>query len=278
MREVAIIGAGELGGACAHALARRDVARAITIVDEKGRVAAGKALDIAQAAPVEGFATQLNGVTDISAASGADVVVIADRFAGGEWQGEDALALLRRLSQLAARTIVVCAGAAAREAIERGVGELKWPRQRLFGTAPEALAGGARAMIALATDHSPLDVTVSVLGVPPADLVIPWSDATIGGFSAADVLGEPIRRQLDARIRALWPPGPFALAAAATKAIAAIAGRSRRDALSFIAPEQPSRTRAAAMPVQLGAGGIVAVRQPILSTVEKVALDNATAR
>src|SRR5690349_7589659 len=73
MREVAIIGAGELGGALAHALARRDLARTITLVDEHGRVAEGKALDISQAAPVEGFATQLAGSTDLAAGLGAPV-------------------------------------------------------------------------------------------------------------------------------------------------------------------------------------------------------------
>src|SRR5262245_55005726 len=105
MRAIAIIGAGELGGATAHALARADVARTITLVDDTGKVAAGKALDIAQAAPVEGFATELSGSTDLAVAAGADVVVIADRVGAGEWQGEDALALLRRLQQMAAHAI-----------------------------------------------------------------------------------------------------------------------------------------------------------------------------
>src|SRR4051794_15283025 len=111
MREIAIVGAGELGGACARALARRDVARAITIVDERGNVAVGKALDIAQAAPVETFATQLAGSTDIAAAAGAEIVVVADRFGAGEWVGDDAFALLRRVLQMAPHAIVVCAGA-----------------------------------------------------------------------------------------------------------------------------------------------------------------------
>ena len=61
MQEVAIVGAGELGGALAHVLARREAARTIRLIDDQGRVAEGKALDIAQAAPVEGFATQLSG-------------------------------------------------------------------------------------------------------------------------------------------------------------------------------------------------------------------------
>src|SRR5689334_18165735 len=96
MNHIAVLGAGELGGAVAHALARSETARTITIVDDRGRVAEGKALDIAQAAPVEGFATRLAGATDVSSAAAADLVVIADRFDGGEWQGAEALALMTR--------------------------------------------------------------------------------------------------------------------------------------------------------------------------------------
>ena len=57
-------------------------------------MAEGKALDIMQAAPIEGFATQVSGSTDLTTAGGADVVIIADRAGGGEWQGEDGLRLV----------------------------------------------------------------------------------------------------------------------------------------------------------------------------------------
>src|SRR5438067_2057559 len=107
MRDIAIIGAGELGGAAAHALARRNVAAAIRLVDERGRVAEGKALDIMQAAPIEGFATSVSGSTDLSTAGGAAIVVVADRFGGSEWQGEDGLMLLKRLDQVAPRAVMV---------------------------------------------------------------------------------------------------------------------------------------------------------------------------
>jgi malate dehydrogenase len=277
VQEIAIIGAGEVGGATAHALARCDVARVITLVDEHGRVAVGKALDIAQAAPIEGFATQLAGATDMSYAAGAEVVVIADRFGTGEWTSDEAFALLRRLSQVARHAIVVCAGAAARELVDRGVRDLKWPRSRLFGSAPEALAGGAKAMVALALNTSARDIALTVLGIPPAQLVIPFEDATAGGLALARQLDEPTRRRLEARIAVLWPPGPYALAAAATKAIAAIDGRSRQLSSCFVAPgiDQTATIRTAAMPVRLGPGGIAEVVVPSLSVVEQVALDNA---
>jgi malate dehydrogenase len=277
MREVAIVGAGELGGAVAHVLARRDVVRSLVLVDESGRVAAGKALDIAQAAPVEGFATQLVGTTDIATVAGAAVVIVAERFAGGPWSTEDGLLLLKRVTQTAPRAAILCAGASYRELVERGVRELRIDRRRLFGSAPEALAAGARALVALAVNGSPREVALSVLGVPPSHTVIPWEDATIGGYALNRQMDEPSRRRLAARIAALWPPGPHALASAAAAVVEAMAGGSRRVASCFVAPDTASGTRArtAALPVRFNADGIASVLQPSLSVVERVALDNA---
>src|SRR5439155_19899189 len=110
MREVAIIGAGELGGALAHVLARRDVVAAIRLVDEAGSIASGKALDIAQAAPIEGFATQLSGATDVATAAGASVIVVADRAAGGEWRGDEAALFAQRLAAMAPGAVQLWAG------------------------------------------------------------------------------------------------------------------------------------------------------------------------
>jgi len=277
MQDVVIIGAGELGGATAHALVRSNLVRSITIVDEAGRVAAGKALDIAQAAPVEGFATQLSGSSDVSMAAGKSIVIVADRFNGGEWQGEEALVLLKQLSQSASGALIVCAGPAQREVVERGAREIKLPRTRLFGSAPESLAAAARALVALAVDGSPRDVSLSVLGVPPAHTVIAWADATVAGLALTRILDEPSRRRLESRVAALWPTGPYALAAAAAGVVEAIAGRSRRLVSCFVAPDLSAgaHTRTGAMPVRLGRAGIVEVVLPSLSAVEQVALDNA---
>jgi len=109
MREVAIVGAGELGGAVAHVLARRDAVRSIVLADESGRVAAGKALDIAQAAPVEGFATRLTGTTDLATVAGSSVVVVAERVAQGPWSTDEGLvdSLLGRAEASGAEAVVV---------------------------------------------------------------------------------------------------------------------------------------------------------------------------
>ena len=45
MREVAIVGAGELGGLSAHALARANAANVVRLIDDNGRIAEGTILD-----------------------------------------------------------------------------------------------------------------------------------------------------------------------------------------------------------------------------------------
>jgi malate dehydrogenase len=277
MQGVAIIGAGALGGALAHALAAADVVRTIRIVDESGHVAAGVALDIAQSSPISGFSTTVTGTADLIGAAGMDVVAVADRVQGGEWQGGDGLRLLQRLTRLAAGSVILCAGAAQRELVERGVRELGMPRERLLGSAPEALAAGLRAIVALEANGSPRDVSLTVLGVPPDHIVVPWEDASIGGFAATRALDGAARRRMAARVRLLWPPGPLALAAAAAQCARGLAGRSRQAVAAFVGPDdsQGRRVRAAALPVRLGSEGIARVELPALTARDRVALDNA---
>src|SRR5205085_12502198 len=125
----------------------------VALIDDDGRVASGKALDMSQAAPIEGFATQLTGATDIAVAAGASVIVIADRM-NGPWPIDEALLVVKQLAASAPKAQIIRAGASHHELVERGVRDLRIDRRRLFGTAPEALAAGARALIALAIDGS----------------------------------------------------------------------------------------------------------------------------
>ena len=79
MTTVAIVGAGDVAGAAAQALASRDAAGRVLIVDANQGIAAGKALDIQQSGAVERFHTTLHGTSDESRLTGCDACVIADR-------------------------------------------------------------------------------------------------------------------------------------------------------------------------------------------------------
>ena len=274
MCEVAIIGAGELGSAIAFHLARVDAARTIRLIDESGTVAEGKALDIAQSAPIEAFSTRVAGAASLFESAAARIVVIADSTAQ---PAADSLSLLRRLSQLSTDSIIVCAGAGHRLLIEEGTREGLRPRQRILGTAPEAAVAALKALVALEANGSPNDVSLTVLGIPPDQMVVPWEDATIGGTPLARVLDETSRRRLRRQAELIWPPGPLVLAAAASRAVEGLLGRSRQRLSVFVAPDdsQGRRTRAAALAVYLGCDGIERVEAPALTAHDRVALENA---
>jgi malate dehydrogenase len=275
MREVAIIGAGELGGATAHLLARRNAAQRVRIVDDRGSIAEGKALDIMQAAPIEGFATVVSGSNDLLSAGGADVVIIADRAGGTEWSGEDAVLLAKRVAAVVPSAVIVCAGGSHREVVGRAVDELRLDERRIVGSAPEAVASRARGLVALALDGSPRDVTLTVLGNPPSETIIPWSDAAVGGYQLTRLMSEPARRRLAARIAAIGPSGPHALAAAAVKVVDGVFGRSRELVSCFVAPAGIGRrARTTALPVRVNWRGVDAILLPELSAIDRVALEN----
>jgi malate dehydrogenase len=275
MIDVAIVGAGELGGSLAHVLARREIVRRIQLIDPAGQIAAGKALDIAQSGPVERFTTPVLGSTDISRVAGAAVVVIADQAQATA--SVDPLLVLKQISQLASRAVVVCADAGGRDLVERGVRELRYRRERLIGAAPEALAAAVRALVALQMNGSVRDVQLAVVGIPPGHAIVNWDDATAGGYRIRQMLTEPTLRKLSSQVAALWPPGPHALAHATTEAIASICGVSRRTLSCFVAPDDTigQKMRTVALPVRLGAGGVVSVDDPMLDAAARVTLDNA---
>jgi malate/lactate dehydrogenase len=232
---IAIVGSGALGGAVAHALALRDRMAEVRLIDPAGQVARGKALDIQQSSPIDSFSTKMTAADSIDAAVGADVVVVADAAEGNvEHAGEPGLGLLRHLVRAGSRAPIVCAGASQRELIARAVTELHLPRGRVLGSAPMALESALRALAGLTLDSSGVEVSLRVVGVPPRAAVVAWEEATAHGQPLGSQMAPHHIAGLAARIPGLWPPGPYALAAAATRVVEAIARGSRRRFSCFV--------------------------------------------
>jgi malate dehydrogenase len=276
---VCIIGAGELGGAVAHALARGERVARVLLIDSSGTIGAGKALDIQQSGAVEGFHTQLAGTDDLTRATACSVCVIADRAGSpsAEWQGDEGLALLARLAGYIGRAPIVFAGASQSSLLTAAARELGIRRDRLIGSAPDAFASAVTAIVAMEARCSPTEVKVAVLGAPPSSFVIPWSDASIGGYALERVLTQVQLTRLDARVARLWPPGPYALGQAAAGVVEALVTSSRRafNVWSVLSGEFGVRGRAGALPALLAPSGIVHVRVPTLNTRERVQLETA---
>lgn len=272
MQTVAIVGAGDLGGALARRVAGADSVRRIVLLDESGTVAAGKALDIRQSGPIEGFDTPVEGGASLELAAGASVIALADGHGQGEWTGEAGLQMLRRLRAIAPQALTVFAGADPRTMMVPAVCELGLMPARLVGSAPLAAASAARALTALELDTSATDVGLALVGAPPS-WAIAWSQATLAGAPLERRLSPPAITRIERRLAATWPPGPYALASAAAAVIASLATHGRRHLPCFTVRRANGRDVAVALPVTLGPSGVTGVHEPDLSPRERVAYD-----
>ena len=74
--KVTVVGAGNVGATVANVLAHDDLVKEIVLIDIKGDMAAGKALDTWQQAPIDYYSTRLIGTDDYSHTKDSDIVVI----------------------------------------------------------------------------------------------------------------------------------------------------------------------------------------------------------
>lgn len=279
MSFTAILGAGAIGGALAQRLAARGRVREVRLIDAAGSVARGKALDILQSSPIDGFSTRISGAEALESAVGADAIVVADSAKGdAEHTGEPALAMVRRLLAMETRAPLVFAGGNQRELMARTVSELHATARRVIGSAPAALESAVRALVALDLNGTGVEVQLLVAGVPPRGAVIAWESATACGQPLSALVPPHRLAAISARLPGLWPPGPFALASAASRIVEGIVNGSRRRHSCFAAidvAELPGKATIVAMPVEIGREGIVRVLQPALSRQERTQLENA---
>jgi malate dehydrogenase len=278
MSMVAIIGAGEIGGAAARTLAARGYVDTVRLIDQNESVAKGKALDLTQSGPIKGSDTRIEGAGDFAAVSGAAAIVVADSGgAEGEWSGETGLALLRRLARLGSldRPAVIFAGGGHRVLIQRGIDELGLSRRRAIGSAPESLAATARALVAIEARAAVDQIALTVLGRPPERMVIPWNSASIGGQTIVSLMTAAQIGAINRRLRGLWPPGPSALGTTAAVFCESALLGSRRILSAFVSLDRDNGTPApvCAWPVSFGPNGLERVTTPDLTTHDRLVID-----
>ena len=73
--KIALVGAGNIGGTLAHLIGLKELGDVILFDIVEG-VPQGKALDLAQSSPVEGFDCAMKGANDYADIAGADVVIV----------------------------------------------------------------------------------------------------------------------------------------------------------------------------------------------------------
>ncbi|HUG55099.1 MAG TPA: hypothetical protein VMR21_15940 [Vicinamibacteria bacterium] len=270
---IAVIGAGELGATLARRLAAGALARRVLLLDPDEGRARGKALDILQSGPVDGFDVGVAG-GGLDALMDAELAVVADPPALGPGrlpsEAAELLDLVR--ARIGSGALVVAGGhpALVEMAVTRG-----HPRDRVVGSASVAVVAALRRQLALVLEARPQDVAATLLGRPPGRLVLPRGTALVGGWPLDRVSPSATRVAL-ARVVGRWP-GPVALAAAAARVVRALrsADPSLLSVMVTLAGEYGHRGRALAVPARLGHGRVLGVVELDLDPVDRVAFDNA---
>jgi malate dehydrogenase len=195
-KKLSIIGAGNVGASCAMWAAKRELAD-IVLLDIIEGLPQGKALDLAQAAPVEGFEARITGTTRYADTAGSDVVIITSGLARKPGMSRDDL--------LAANTKIVAQVAAesARHSptavlivVSNPLDAMVYVAARASGLPPQRVLGQAgvldtarfRTFLAEAIGCSVKDVFALLLGGHGDDMVPLPRYASAGGIPIEQLL------------------------------------------------------------------------------------------
>ncbi|MBB3899395.1 malate dehydrogenase [Roseococcus suduntuyensis] len=207
-KKIALIGAGNIGGTLAHLIGLKQLGD-VVMFDVFPGVAAGKALDIMQSGPVDGFDSHMVGTGDYSAIEGADVVIVTAGFPRMPGMTRDDLLtknagvigqVAEGIKQYAPNAFVIC--------ITNPLDVMVWVLQQRSGLPPEKVVGMAgvldssrfRLFLAQEFNVSVEDVTAFVLG-GHGDTMVPLTRySTVAGIPVPDLvkMGWTTQEKIDA--------------------------------------------------------------------------------
>ena len=194
--KVSVIGAGMVGGAVAQYLALRDYAD-IVLVDIVEGLPQGKALDLAETAPVLGYDGSIAGVNGYEDTAASDVVVITSGIARKPGMSRDDLlrtnmGIVRSVTEQAVQqspaAILIVVSNPLDAMCHVAFAAADFPRERVIGMAGVLDSARFRTFIAEATDVSVEDVSAMVLG-GHGDTMVPISRySTVAGVPITQIL------------------------------------------------------------------------------------------
>jgi len=194
--KVTVIGAGNVGATCAHWIASKELAD-VVLVDIIEGMPQGKALDLAQAGPVEGVDLRVVGTNGYDDTAGSDVVVITSGVARKPGMSRDDLLAINKkivgdVATNVARTspdahvIIVSNPLDAMCHVAYHV--LKFPRERVIGMAGVLDTARYKTFIAMELGVSVEDIHGIVLG-GHGDTMVPLPRHTsVAGIPLTELL------------------------------------------------------------------------------------------
>ena len=210
-RKIALIGAGNIGGTLAHLAAQKEMGD-IVLFDVVDGIPQGKALDLSQCGPVEGFDARITGTNDYADIAGADVVIVTAGVPRKEGMSrDDLLGINLRVMKAVGEGIKAHCPGAFVICITNPLDAMVWALREYSGLPHNMVVGmagvldSARFSTFLAWEFgvSVRDVSSFVLG-GHGDTMVPVAEySTVKGIPVPDLIkmGRTTQAKIDAIVK-----------------------------------------------------------------------------
>ena len=298
-KKIALIGAGNIGGTLAHLIGLKELGD-VVLFDVFGGVAAGKALDIMQSGPVDGFDSMMTGGSDYAAIAGSDVVIVTAGFPRTPGMSRDDLIGKNAgvIAQVAEGIKTHCPDAFV-IVITNPLDAMVWvmreksglPAERVVGMAGVLDSSRFRLFLAQEFNVSVEDVTAFVLG-GHGDTMVPLTRySTVAGIPVPDLvrMGWTTQERVDAIcartangggeiVKLLEKGSAFYAPAASAIAMAESYLKDKKRVLpcaAWLTGQYGIRDLYVGVPVVIGAGGVERIVEIQLNAEEKAAFEKS---
>jgi malate dehydrogenase len=295
-RKVTVVGgAGNVGATVARAIAQKELAD-VVVIDIADQKAAGVALDMLEACPIDGSDVRVVGTGDYAESANSDVVVVTSGVPRKPGMSrDDLLAINYKIMQAVTEQVVkhspnciIVPVANPLDAMAQAVLKLSgFPRQRVIGMAGVLDSARMQAFIAMELHVSVENVHAFVLG-GHGDTMVPLARySTVAGIPITELLS---KERIDAIAKRTADGGAeitklvgtsawYAPGSAAAEMVEAILKDKKKilPCSVLLQGEYGIRDLFVGVPVKLGAGGAEEIIQIKLTPDENAALQKSAA-
>jgi malate dehydrogenase len=298
--KIALIGAGQIGGTLALLAAQKELGD-VVLFDIVEGLPAGKALDLAQSTPIEGYNASISGTSDYAEAlSGAALVIVTAGIPRKPGMSRDDLIATNAdvIKTVASHVRTHCPGAFV-IVITNPLDAMVWVMQKVSGLPPKRVVGmagildSARFRYFLATEFgvSVEDVSAFVLGGHGDTMVplvrystvagIPLPDLVEMGWTTSERVEAIVQRTRDGGgeiVKLLKTGSAFYAPAAAAIQMAEAYLRDQKRVLpcaAYLDGAYGVSGYYVGVPAVIGAGGVERIVEIELNAEERAAFDRS---
>jgi malate dehydrogenase len=294
MNKVTVVGAGNVGATCANVLAHKDFIKEVVLLDIKGDLAKGKALDSWQQASVDYYSTYIKGTDDYADTADSDIVVITAGIPRKPGMSRDDLIstnakivtmVTKSIMEHSKNPIIIVVSNPLDVMTLAAYRASGLDSSRVFGMAGILDTARYRAFLATALNVSPKDIQAILMG-GHGDTMVPLPRfTTVSGIPVTDMIDSETLDAIVERtkkgggelVKLMGTSAWYAPGAAAAQMVEAILKDENRifPCCAYLDGQYGLKDIFLGVPVKLGRNGIEETIELNLNEDEKALLDTS---